>query len=100
MKWIFSPLALNFQTSWAVTYFAGLPIEIVLSKVIISELTPRNGQLKKAKEVNEVLNWKCNKRNIGVKKHDNMNARRHCNMSGSHLNCKDANIRIENILFN
>ena len=51
--------------------------------VIISELAPRNDQLnKKAKEVNDVLTLECNKRNICIIKHDNMNVRRHCNMSG------------------
>ena len=44
---------------------------------IISELTPQNDQLnKKAKEVKEALTRECNKINIGVIKHDNMNARR------------------------
>ena len=57
--------------------------------MIIYELTPRNNQLnKKAKEVNEVLTQEYNKRNIGVIKHDNMNARRQCSMSGLHLNWK------------
>ena len=70
------------------------------SNVLISELTPRNDQLnKKAKEVNEVLARECNKRNIVVIKRDNMNARRHCNKSGFHLNWKGTNILIENILF-
>ena len=70
------------------------------NNVIISELTPRNDQLnKKAKEVNKVLTRECNKRNIGVIKHDNMNARRHCNMSDLHLNWKGTNILIEKILF-
>ena len=51
--------------------------------VVISELTLQNDQLnQKAKEVNEVLTRECNKRNIGVIKHDNMNVRRHRNMSG------------------
>ena len=56
------------------------------NNVVISELTPRNDQLnKKTKEVNEVLRQECNKRNIDVIKYDNINARKHCNMSGVHL---------------
>ena len=56
------------------------------NNVVISELTPRNDQLnKKAKEVNEVLTRECNKRNIDVIKHDNTNARKHCNVSGLHF---------------
>ena len=71
-----------------------------INNVIISELTPRNDQLnKKPKELNEVLTQECNKKNIGVIKHDNMNARRHCNMSELHLNWKGINIIIEKILF-
>ena len=51
--------------------------------MIVSELAPRNDQLnKKAKEVNDVLTLECNKRNICIIKHDNMNVRSHCNMSG------------------
>ena len=38
-------------------------------------------------------------RNICVIKHDNMNARKYCNMNGLHLNWKGTNILIENILF-
>ena len=53
----------------------------------------------KAKEVNEALTQECKKRNIDVIKLDNMNARRHCNMSGLHLNWGGANILIESILF-
>ena len=41
----------------------------------------------------------CNKRNIGVIKHDNMNVGRHSNISGLHLNWKGINIFIENIVF-
>ena len=71
------------------------------NNVIISELTPRNDQLnKKAKELNAVLSRECNKRNICVIKHDNVNARRHCSMSGLHLNWKGTNILIEYISFN
>ena len=70
------------------------------NNVAISELTPRNDQFnKKANEVNEVLTREYNKSNISVIKHDNMNARRHCNMSGLHLNWKGTNTLIENILF-
>ena len=69
------------------------------NNMIISELTPQNDQLKKkAKELNEVLMWQCNKRNIGVIKCDNKNARGHCNMSGLYLNWKGTNILTENIL--
>ena len=51
--------------------------------MIVSELAPRNDQLnKKAKEVNDVLTLECNKRNICIIKHDNMNVRSHFNMSG------------------
>ena len=47
------------------------------NNVIISELTPQNDQLnKKAKEVKEALTRECNKINIDVIKHGNMNARR------------------------
>ena len=68
--------------------------------MLISELTPRNDQLnKKAKEVNAVLLRECNERNICIIKHDNMNARRHCNTGGLHLNLEGANILTENILF-
>ena len=50
-------------------------------------LTSRNDQRnKKAKEINAVLSRECNKRNICVIKHDNMNTRRHCYMSDLHLN--------------
>ena len=71
------------------------------NNVIISELTPRNDQLnKKAKELNAVLSRECNKRNICIIKHDNVNARRHCNMSGLQLNWKGTNILIEYISFN
>ena len=67
---------------------------------LISELTLPNDQLyKKTREVNAVLSRECNKRNICVTKHDNMNARRHCNMSGLHLNWDGTNILIENVLF-
>ena len=67
--------------------------------VIVSELTPRNGQLnKKAKEVNEFLTQECNKRKIGIIKHDNRNARRHCNMSGLHLNWKGRSMLIKRSL--
>ena len=46
-----------------------------INNVIISELTPRNDDLnKKRKDVIEVLTRECNKRNISVIKHDNMNA--------------------------
>ena len=70
------------------------------NNVIISELTPRNDQFnKKAKEVNGVLTRECNERNIGIIKYDNMNARRHCNMSVSLLNCKCTNILTEKFLF-
>ena len=80
------------------------------NNVLISELTPRNNQLnKKAKVVNTVLSRECSRTNICVIKHDNMNARRHCDMSGLHLNCcnmsglhlnwESTNILIENILF-
>ena len=56
------------------------------NNVVISELTPRNDQInKKAKEVNEVLTREYNKRNIDVIKHDNMNAQKHCNVSGLHF---------------
>ena len=68
--------------------------------MLISELTLPNDQLyKKTREVNAVLSRECNKRNICVTKHDNMNARRHCNMSGLHLNWDGTNILIENVLF-
>ena len=71
-----------------------------INNVIITELTLWHDQLnKKPKEVNEVLTRECNKRNISVIKHDNMIARRHCNMSDLHLNWKGTNILIENILF-
>ena len=58
------------------------------NNVIISELTPQNDQLnKKAKKLNDASTRECNKRTIGIIKHDNMNARRH--------NCvKSAQIRI------
>ena len=65
----------------------------------IFELTPRNDQInKKGKEVNEALMQECKERNIAIIKYDNMNAQRHCNMSGLHLNWKGTNILIKNIL--
>ena len=68
--------------------------------MIISELTPWNDQVnQKSKEVNIVLSGEFNKRNIGGIKHDNMNGRRHCNISGLHLNWKGINILVENISF-
>ena len=40
----------------------------------------------------------CKERNIAIIKYDNMNAQRHCNISGLHLNWKGTNILIKNIL--
>ena len=40
---------------------------------------------KKIKRANQVLTQKSDKRNIDVRKYDNINARRHCNTSGFHL---------------
>ena len=70
------------------------------NNVIISELNPWNDQInKKGKEVKEALMWEYNKRNIGIMKHGNMNAQRHCNMSGLYRNWKGRNFLIKDILF-
>ena len=70
------------------------------NNVIISKPTPQNDQLnRKSKNLNAVLSRECNKRNICIINHDNMNAQRHCNMSSLHMNSKGTIILIENILF-
>ena len=70
------------------------------NNVIISELNPWNDQInKKGKEVKEALMWEFNKRNIGILKHGNTNAQRHCNMSGLYRNWKATNFLIKNTLF-
>ena len=53
----------------------------IKNNAIISKLTPQNNKLnKKVKKVNKVLTGECNKRNIDVVKHDNMNVPRHCDI--------------------
>ena len=69
------------------------------NNVVIFDLITRNTQLnKKSKKVSDVLTRKCNKENNGIRKYDNMNARRHCSKSGLPLNWKCRKAFIETIV--
>ena len=57
------------------------------SNVIISGLVPRKGYLyAKVRNVNNRLDDYCRNRMLTFRKHDNINDKTHCNISGIHLN--------------
>ena len=67
--------------------------------VLVSSIVPRKDILdKKGKEVNIILEKRCNEMNLTFISHGNIGARYHCNYDGLHLNDKVATLFTENIL--
>ena len=67
--------------------------------VIISGLVPRNGYLNaKVRNVNNRLRDYCRNRMLTFLKHDNINHKTHCNISGLHLKSKGMSLFNENFV--
>ena len=67
--------------------------------VIISGLVPRKGYLNaKVRNVNNRLRHYCRNLMLTVPKHDNINAKTHCNISDLHLNSKRVSRFNENLI--
>ena len=67
--------------------------------VPVSSIAPGKDHLdKKGKEVNIILEKRCNKINLAFISHGNIRTRYHCNYDGLHLNDKGATLLTENIL--
>ena len=57
------------------------------SNIMISGIVPRKNYLnRKVTDVNKILQYECNARNIGFLTHNNIRPKYHCNRSGLHLN--------------
>ena len=69
------------------------------SNVVISGLVPRKGYLNaKVANVNNGQCDYCKNRMLTFVKHDNINAKTHCNISGLHLNSKEVPLFNENFV--
>ena len=63
--------------------------------VIVSSIVPRNDEnLKKAEEINIILEELCNANNVGIILLRNINPKRHLNRSTLHLNDADAGVSL------
>ena len=66
--------------------------------VLVSSIVPRKDRLyKKGKEVNIILEKRCNEMNLLFISNGNIRTRYHCNYDGLHLNDKGAMLFTENI---
>ena len=67
--------------------------------VLVSSIVPRKDHLdKKGKELNVILEKKCNEMNLAFISHGNIRTRYHYNYDGLHLNDKGATLLTENVL--
>ena len=67
--------------------------------VLVSSIVPKKDHLdKKGKEINNILEKRCNEMNLAFISHGNIRTRYHCNNDGLHLNDKGVTLFTKNIL--
>ena len=67
--------------------------------VLVSFIVPRKDRLdQQGKEVNIILEKRCNEMNLAFISHGNIRTRYHCNYDGLHLNDKGATLFTANIV--